>query len=97
MGEYFGFDIQEREDGVDVAELLSDLDPRYHKAIVIGLHYLSEWYGDKAYGKLDDWFYAIRATVLEMENLFISECDQKLFQTMYGLDPITFKEPAENG
>lgn len=67
MAEYFGFQVDEREDGVDFPHLLTEVDPRHHRAIAWGLHQLCQWYGDKAYRKIDEWFTIIYGTILMVE------------------------------
>lgn len=55
MGEYFGFEIKEEYDN-QVADLLIAADSRWHRAIASGLSQLCEWYGDKSYRELEDWY-----------------------------------------
>lgn len=73
MGEYYGFEIDEREDG-DFQSLLDTVDPYYHRAICFGISTLCQWYGDKAEREVEgDWFTAILGTVMEMEKLLNKE------------------------
>lgn len=66
MAEYFGFEIEEREDG-EVDGLLDGVDPRLHRSIAWGLSQLCNWYGDKAYRQLDEWFTVIYGVALMVE------------------------------
>lgn len=67
MAEHFGFYIEERNEG-QFEELVSTVDPRFHRAIAIGLSFLCDWYGDKAHRKLDEWFTAVYAVVMATED-----------------------------
>lgn len=68
MTEYFGFNVPENYRG-QFEDLVCNIDPLYHKAIACGLSFLAEDYGDKAERELDNWFTAIYATVMEMEEI----------------------------
>lgn len=74
MTEYFGFDIEEREQG-DWSGYLSDIDPKYHKAITRAMSGLCNWYGDKAHRRLDDWFTILYGMLLELEDVL--ECERE--------------------
>jgi hypothetical protein len=67
MAEHFGFYIQEQEEG-QFEELVATVDPRFHKAIAIGLSFLSDWYGEGADQKVDEWFTAVYAVVMATED-----------------------------
>jgi hypothetical protein len=68
MAEYFGYEVDEREDG-DFLDLVMGVDPKFHPAIARALSDLCNWYGDKAYRKIDDWFTIIYGTILEVEEV----------------------------
>jgi len=65
MAEYFGIDVREEYEG-QVKDFLEITDPYYHKAIVMGVHLLSQ---DQDEPVQDHYFTAIYATVMEMEKI----------------------------
>ena len=73
MTEYFGFNIEERNEG-DWAEYLAEIDPKYHKAITRAMSGLCDWYGDKAHRRIEEWFTILYGMVLELEDVL--ECDR---------------------
>lgn len=74
MGEYFGFNIGEREDG-DWGGYLGDIDPKYHVAITRAMSNMCNWYGDKDYRQVDDWFTILYGLILELEDVLENKWD----------------------
>lgn len=83
MGEYFGFNIGERDDG-DWQEYLSDVDPKYHLALTRAMAEMCAWYGDKDYREMDGWFTTLYGLVLELEDVL--ECNREHPETPLTLD-----------
>lgn len=67
MTEYFGFTVDEQHEG-EFLDLVENVDPKYWRAIAWGLSQLCQWYGDKAYRQLDEWFTVVYGTILMVED-----------------------------
>lgn len=65
MAEYFGFDVREGYEG-QIKEFLDSIDPYYHKALVIGVHLLSQ---NQMEPVQDHYFTAIYGTIMAMEEI----------------------------
>lgn len=66
MAEYFGYEIEERDDG-QAQEYFNMVEPKFHKPLAWALSELCDWYGDKAYRKLDDWYPIIYGALAMVE------------------------------
>src|ERR1044072_5994076 len=62
-----------------IEDLLIGVDPKYHPAIKFALKELCNWYGDKAYRQVNDWFTAVYGAVLMVEEGFANERRQLKF------------------
>lgn len=65
MTKYFDFAVREEYEG-QVQEFLNGIDPYYHRALVVGVHLLSQ---DQDEPVQDHYFTAIYATIMEMEDI----------------------------
>lgn len=74
MTKYFGFEVREGYEG-QVREFLDAIDPYYHRALVVGVHLLSQ---DQMEPVQDHYFTAIYATIMEMEDVMRGQ-----LQSMY--------------
>lgn len=92
MTEYFGFKVDERDEG-DFLELVANVDPKYWRAIAWGLAQLCDWYGDKAYRKVDEWFTVVYGTILMVEDAM--QCKHKHDSIGINFDDIVAKPQGE--
>lgn len=60
-------------DEEEVNDLLETVDPKYHDAIRTALLGLANWYGDKAYKQIDDWFTIVYGLILDLEDTLACE------------------------
>lgn len=72
MTEYFGFEIEEGYKG-EFNNLVDGVDPKYHRSIAWGLSQLCQWYGDKAYRELDEWFTIVYGIVMMVEDVHMKQ------------------------
>ena len=56
-------------DEEEINYLLDGVDPKYHDAIRTALLGLANWYGDKSYRQMDDWFTIVYGAILEVEDV----------------------------
>jgi len=92
MAEHYGFYIEERDEG-QFEELVENVDPKYHRAIAWGLSALCDWYGDKAYRKLDDWFTVVYGVILMVEEMHKKELKPGVTKLNY--EDLVTKDPNQ--
>jgi hypothetical protein len=73
MGEYFGFEIEERHKD-EWSGYLEDIDPKYHEVLTHAMSDLCNWYGDKAHRQVDDWFTILYGMILQLEDVLSDSC-----------------------
>lgn len=65
-------------DEEEINYLLDGVDPYYHDTIRTALLGLANWYGDKAYREMDDWFTIVYGAILDLEDVL--ECKREHVQ-----------------
>lgn len=78
---------QEQE---EINYLLETVDPKYHDTIARALSGLANWYGDKAYRQIDDWFTIVYGMILDLEDVF--ECHREHLVTPLNLEDFVAKD-----
>lgn len=76
-------------DEEEIKYLLENVDPKYHDAVSRALLDLANWYGDKSYRELDQWFTIVYGMILDLEDTL--QCKRKHEAVKLDVDDLTAK------